>query len=229
MLPVLPALLLSVGVHPTDPQDKATWDFYVNLTSTILALPPNDQRNLMISQAYSELSPLFQGLLHSGGEANWPTIAAWASSTVGMGIRKKMLPHWTEIVSRKWPAWLRDLAMASTDVADIICDQLLVQISRSLSEGNALVYQEIGGTFTRFGQYFAAQSARGPNATLFSQFLETLDSTKQSLLRQGFTYYYRSMWEETNRTQLLYYANALIGLDEQMRLQPAISGAFLQK
>jgi hypothetical protein len=215
------------GSHPTDPTSKGTWQFYSSLIDTVLALPPDDLRNLQISQAYSELSPLFQGLAHSGDGANWPTIATWASSTVGMGIRKTMLPHWIEIVSRTWPKWLREVALVSTDVADLVCNKLLEHVSRSLSDGNALVFKEIGGSFTRFGLYFAEQSAIGPDPKLLAQFVGTLDPSTQQLLIQAFTLYYRSMWEPSNRTQLLYYANALVGLDEQMRLQPALNGAFL--
>ena len=217
LLALLATTSISTTPHPTNARDKATWDFYHdNLTASILALPPNDLRNLQITQAYSELSPLFQELVHSGSGANWPTIATWASSSVGMGIRKKMLPHWVDIVSRDWPKWLRDLMMASAEVADLICDKVLVHVSRALSEGNAFVFNEIGGTFSRFGQFFAAQSAIGPDEKLLARFLDTLDPSSQALLIQGFTYYYRSMWEVENRTQLLYYANALVGLDEQV-------------
>ena len=123
-----------------------------------------------------------------------------------MGIRKKMLPHWVDIVSRDWPKWLRDLMMASAEVADLICDKVLVHVSRALSEGNAFVFNEIGGTFSRFGQFFAAQSAIGPDEKLLARFLDTLDPSSQALLIQGFTYYYRLMWEVENRTQLLYYS-----------------------
>jgi len=131
------------------------------------------------------------------------------------------------MVSRAWPQWLRDAAMLSSEVADVVCNQLLIEVSRSLSDGNALVFQEIGGSFTRFGLFFAEQSAIGPDSDLLTKFLQTLNPSTQPLLIEAFTYYYRSMWEPTNRTQLLYYANALIGLDEQMRLQPALEGAFL--
>lgn len=213
--------------HPTDPRNISTWNYYSKLIPEILALPPNKLRNMQITQTYSELSPLFQGLAGSGASANWPTIATWASATVGMGIRKKMLPHWADIISQHWPEWLREAAMASTEVADVVCNKLLEHVAVALSAGNALVFEEIGGTFTRFGRWFAEQSPEGPDPALLASFLDTFDASTQQLLIEAFTYYYRSMWEPSNRTQLLYFANALVGLDEQMRLQPALEGAFL--
>ena len=76
---LLPFVSTHALAHPTDPTAKSTWAYYTKLIDTVLALPPDDLRNLQISEAYSELSPLFQGLIHSGDGANWPTIATWAS------------------------------------------------------------------------------------------------------------------------------------------------------
>jgi hypothetical protein len=227
MLGVSVAILLALPPHPPtlDPFDVRTWDFYASLTAAIVQSPPSNVRNLQITQAYHEISPLFGALTHSG-DANWPTIAVWASNTVGMGIRKKMLPHWMSIVAARWPEWLRKMAEDDVTLIDVVADKLLRVVSDALSGGNSLVFDEIGGSFARFGQYVANISKVGPDPARLNAFLSTL-TAEQPLLKEAFTYYYRSMWEAENRTQLLFYANALVGLDEQTRLQPAISGAFL--
>ena len=51
MLPLIVAAALCGRQHPTDPTDKATWDFYVNMTTHIMAMPPNNLRNFKITRA----------------------------------------------------------------------------------------------------------------------------------------------------------------------------------
>jgi hypothetical protein len=209
--------------RPTDPFDTDTWDFYHRSNTAVLAGPPNALRNLQISQSYHEIGVLFSELLGANTTANWPTMATWASNTVGMGIRGTMLPHWVDELLAGWPEWVREALKKDMDLLDRIFAKTLNMTSLALSGGNAAVFDEIGGSFTLFGQHFA--ELRAPDAAALARFLATF-RPDQHLLTQAMELYYRALWEESNRTQLIYYANALTGLDEQTRLQPYIAAAF---
>jgi len=209
---------------PRDPFDPATWHAYLDRTRHILTMPPNGLRNLQITQTYHEIGLLFQQLTRTSPQANWPSIATWASNTVGMGIRKTMLPHWVDEVLEGWPVWVRKALKLDADLLDKVFDRLLNTTSLALSGGNALVFDEIGTAFSRFGVYFANASLT-PAPTRLEALLATFPPA--SPLRQALTFYYRAMHEPANATQLVYYANAIVGLDEQTKLQPFIYTAFL--
>merc|ERR1711939_278322 len=85
-------------------------------------------------------------------------------------------------------------------------------------------FDEVGTSFARFGIHFA--NLTRPDTTRLERYLNGF-FVNQSNLSRAMHMYYRAMWEPTNRTQLIFYANALVGLHEQVRLQPDLVKAFL--
>ena len=115
-------------------------------------------------------------------------MATWASNTVGMGIRKTMLPHWINEVVGGWPSWVRAALKLDADLLDDVFDRLLNVTSLGLSGGNEIVFDEIGSSFTSFGVAFSNLTA--PSATRITNFLNTF-SPSQPLLKEAMGLYYR--------------------------------------
>lgn len=213
---------------PTDPYSPATWQFYLDRLEKINTMPPNGQRNLVISQSYQEMGRLFTplaGYNWTAPQGNWPTVAAWASASVGAGIRRLWLNDWLEEVTETWPRWLVDALELAPDVADAVFNRTLEETSLYLSGGNLIVFQQIGGSFARFGVHFANLTA--PDENRLQGFLNTFGPS-DTQLAQAMESYYNAMFAATpeNRTQWTFLANMLAGLQEQERLQPYLFGAF---
>ena len=96
-------------------------------------MPPNAIRNFQITQSYHEIGLLFSQLLRANTTTNWPTMASWASQTVGIGIRKEMLPHWIDAVLAKWPKWVRNALKFDSLLIDKIFHKILEEVSLPLS------------------------------------------------------------------------------------------------
>lgn len=221
---------LGGALHEKSAFDKDTWDRIQAKVAWVVAQPASPVRNMQITEAYREIGLLFQALTHSPNDANWPTISAWASSTVGVGIRKQLLPHWLDEILRGWPAWLRSLLKSRAKLVDYLFDGILAICADYLSEGNRLVFDEIGSAYTAFGSFFANISQQGPDAKRLAAYLGTF-GPHQAPLAEAMQMYYQAMWRNVsahNRTQIIFYANALVGLWEQTRLQPFIAAAFLR-
>ena len=190
----------------------------------ILSLPPDASRNFQISLAYHNIGRPFSALLRANSTMNWATMAKWASNTVGMGIRKKFLPHWIDELLAKWPAWIRKAVEKDADLLDRLFDQLLNVTSIALSGGNKAVFIEIGGAFSAFG--VAVANMTKPDGGERMRAYVKRFAPEQAQLANAMTLYYRAMWEARNRTQLIFYANALVALEEQTRVQKYLEEAF---
>jgi hypothetical protein len=217
--------------HPADAHDIATWEFWEQKIQAVVSNEDIAVRNLQITQSYFEIGKLFQNLTSACGadgrcQANWPTVAVWASHTVGQGIRKTVLEDFAKELAQQfhWPQWWEHLALPIAKFAELVATPLFAIVAPALGHGNRVVFDEVGSGFARFGVHFANLSR--PDDARLERFLAGFFAN-QSNLSTAMHMYYRAMWEPRNRTQLIFYANALVGLHEQVRLQPDLIKAFL--
>lgn len=199
-------------------------------------------RNLNITQCYAELSSALAR--RTGAGANWCTFAVWASKQAGQSIRREDLLRALEPalfensdsgravdeVTRQ--ARLLDSRRSRSEVLSAarkaIGLQLAVdRVSSAVGRGNLKVFAEIGREFARFLETFLEDDAF--DADKLSRFCADLRAGDppdgQQLLQSAFGAYYRSFFDGDPKTkaELLLYANILIGLHEQTRLQPEIA------
>lgn len=173
-------------------------------------------RNLLITACYHELSAATAARLD--GVANWCTFATWASRQAGTTIRGADLEAAFEQRAGTHVRRLAELAQRySADVArNVLVIRQLIARQRPLrraadavARGNLKVFAEIGREFARYladGQP-PAQPERLHQA--FGAYNEAL-----------------AMSAGPRRSQLILYANLLIGFHEQTRLQPEIREAL---
>lgn len=197
-------------------------------------------KNLKITQAYHELSLGMQQVI--GAEnVNWCTFATHASKTAGYGIRNEMLPPAvTQALVRfgDYRESVKFLSIYLENPDEALCQNgcglvqdTLVRISRQVSVGNCRVFAELAPLFSRFILWFADDSHR--DEAKLADFLAQLrpgpvEYEGQDYLIEAFTAYYAARFEnDTRRTaELILLANLLVGLHEQVRLQPNIAGAL---
>ncbi|HEX6063354.1 MAG TPA: hypothetical protein VFZ04_03990 [Longimicrobiales bacterium] len=200
-------------------------------------------RNREITACYHQLS---RALCESlGAVANWCTFATWASRQAGSTIRgddlraalDQQLARATELaaVIRQAAALARQAHPAQARQLEETIRSFLRQqgalqrASAAVARGNLKVFAEIGREFARFLEAFPdAESRTPPN---LQRFLATLrpgpPPDGQQLLRDAFAAYHAACTtHETQRSQLVLYANLLVGFHEQTRLQPEIREAL---
>ena len=198
-------------------------------------------RNVLITQTYCDLS---HGLSHvtSTGNANWSSFATWASKTAGQTIRNEEVPNEVAKLLRdqaQLEAALKRLATRAPrrlwmkidiDVFDV-ARAVIAEVSEQIAVGNLKVFAELAPLFARFFHTFSDARARTPET--LASFLGTLkpgapERDGQDLLKLAFTSYLAAANAPTSkeRAELVLYANLLIGLHEQTRLQPNIAGGI---
>jgi hypothetical protein len=199
-------------------------------------------RNLLITDAYHRLAVAVRSCTGSG--ANWCTFATWASKQAGRTIRREDLREFLRARLRESPE-LSALAHTAIPIIRALgaahsAEQLIAEVAgaidsdpafgraaQSVAEGNLKVFQEIAIQFARF---LAAETSDDPAA--FEQFSASLlpgdPPEGQRLLADAFASYHHALNESDPgaRAQRLFYANVLIGLHEQTRLQPQIAAAL---
>ena len=198
-------------------------------------------RNVLITQTYCDLS---RGLSAVTGadNANWSSFATWASKTAGETIRGEEVPaevarllrdeaaletHLSRLAKRS----VRSLWMKiDVDVLDI-ARAVVAEVSDQIAVGNLKVFAELAPLFARFSRTFSDPVRR--NADELQSFISSLkagspEQDGQDLLKLAFTSYVAAADAPTSkeRAELVLYANLLIGLHEQTRLQPNIKGGI---
>jgi hypothetical protein len=203
----------------------------------VLALQDMVLRNLLITDAYHRLALAVRTC--TGPGANWCTFATWASKQAGRTIRREDLldflrarlrssPELAALTRAILPFTSHSIDQVIGEIADAINDDpAFGRAARSVAEGNLKVFREIA---IQFAHFLAAETANMSGA--FEQFLATLAAGDppqgQRLLADAFKAYHRALNEAdpVARTQRVFYANVLIGLHEQTRLQPEIAAAL---
>jgi hypothetical protein len=196
-------------------------------------------RNLRITQSYHELSAALARVIDTGN-ANWCTLATWASRTAGASIRREELPRALLDLLRdegrlrprlgRLFTWIYRRTVAKVDVLQQARDTIQ-RVSHDVADGNLKVFAELAPLFVRTIGVLGAPAAE--RATRLPAFLANLrpgptDRGGQDLLRRAFSSYAAAAAETEagTRAQLILLANCLIGLHEQTRLQDDIEGAM---
>ncbi len=198
-------------------------------------------RNLQITQAYSELSNAMAS--RTGVIANWCTFATWASKQAGVTIRgedlqRKLLdelsgdPEIKTILKLLLYYAKNSGAGTSNNNIHIIALQKIIATAQentgnAVSRGNKKVFEEIGKEFARF--IATCLNDEKYDESSISNFRKDLRQGQppsgQDYLAKAFTYYYRAIFEPDIKSQqeLFLLANILVGYHEQARLQPEIA------
>lgn len=198
-------------------------------------------RNLQITQAYSELSKAMAS--RTGVIANWCSFATWASKQAGVTIRgedlrRKLLnelsndPEIKSILNLLLLYANKSGAGTSNSNIHLIALQKIITTAQqnagnAVSRGNKKVFEEIGKEFARF--ITTCLNDEKYEESSISNFRKNLRQGQppsgQDYLAKAFTYYYRAIFEPDikSKHELFLLANILIGYHEQARLQPEIS------
>jgi hypothetical protein len=198
-------------------------------------------RNLRITHCYAQLSTAVAA--RTGECSNWCTFATWASRQAGATIRGEdmldTLRRRLRLHSERqhpirsiWRALLRrGVFQPSSRIGRLVRAvhtpfDALEATSDAVARGNLKVFAEIARAFANW------LNMCPPDATIhsaaFTTFLNTLrpgdPPDGQIHLQQAFTAYQRQRIESDpqRRAELVALGNLLIGLHEQMRLQPEI-------
>lgn len=187
-------------------------------------------RNLQITQCYQELSVALHALLP--GAANWCTFATSASRQAGQTIRHEDLQDL--VVER-----LQQSSRAAAGLA--LFEDLFAHIRKVLSElgplwrsseavaaGNLKVFAEIGLLFARFLEMLTAPDDAARRDAFFAALQPGEPPDGQALLARAFRAYQEalSLAAGKEKAERVLLANLLIGMHEQVRLQPQIQDAL---
>jgi hypothetical protein len=206
----------------------------------IAALEDPVLRNLLITQCYHELALALR--VHTGVGANWCAFATWASRQAGRTIRREDLREALRARLRvsetvrslaaavPWPG-SRPADPLGTLVDHVVqaldAEAALERAASAVAIGNRKVFAEIAPAFASF-----LDVVGNPDPGVFARFLESFRPGEppegQQSLREAFAAYHEALGttDPVARTQLLCYANLLVGLHEQTRLQPDIRQAL---
>ncbi len=214
----------------------------------IIRMPNLILRNLRITQAYYELS---QGMAQVLGDenANWCSFATYASKTAGYAIRHDRLPDklavafdWADgpldwfrpghtTTRTRLHTYLTNPANRLAVEDEGVVESILDCISLSVSIGNGRVFAELAHPFHRFITGLGQDAMY--NETHLQRFLTQfrpgpIQEDGQDFLIEAFTTYYqaRFMSDPAQKAQAMLLANLLVGLHEQIRLQPHIAEAL---
>jgi hypothetical protein len=202
-------------------------------------------RNLQITQCYYELSQAMTARV--GTAANWCTFATWASKQAGQTIRGEDLQRAAQdLVLRSAElhtvfgliaSVTRGLGGAADGAAVVrsardalAASRPLRRSSEAVTVGNRKVFEEIGREFARF--LATPDDAVVFDAEATARFGAALRPGQppegQQLLRDAFAAYAeaRFLVDADAQAERIFYANLLVGLHEQTRLQPEIAAAL---
>lgn len=191
-------------------------------TDQIVAMPDAAARNVLITQAYHDISVETASVLGTRS-INWCTMAAWASRRAGQTIRGEDVrgqPVFSILLSR-FPAGAR-LARE------------LRAISAVIGAGNREVFMEVAPAFVAFLEAFGrgARADREDEGRLLA-FMRRFEPGPareggQDELRRAFELYHHALSEPRpkRKAEQIHAANLLIALQEQTRLQGRIAASM---
>jgi hypothetical protein len=194
-------------------------------------------RNLQITQGYYRLSRGLRKAI-SQKNANWCTFATHASKTAGQALRHEMMPHLLKSAMVRLAGYdntliffhdvLIDPEQGVTYEQRNVLAKLLKRVSLLVSEGNLRVFAELAGPFASLVEALSKDwvfSEDKLQAFLRENFRPgPIEIGGQDYLIEAFEAFYRARFETNSKrkAEQLLHANILVGLHEQIRLQPYI-------
>jgi len=197
-------------------------------------------RNLQVTQGYHRLTMGMRKVIGSSN-VNWPAFATHASKTAGYAIRQEVLPGamtqpLLRIAGFRRTADFLQRCMVLDGVDNRPCfnnrpGEFLTRIGRSVSEGNTIVFAELAYPFSQMIQIFANDwhFDGGKLKDFLSRFRPgPVQEGGQDYLIEAFAAYYHARFTHDRKlkAELVLRANFLVGLHEQIRLQPSIARAL---
>ncbi len=212
------------------------------VVSTIAVCDPV-RRNLLITLTYHRVLHAMTPFVGTEN-VSWPAYAVWASRTAGHHIRSADL----SIIVRRFmgQAELATRLLSSVDAhraelgalltlpatfLHVAIEQVLKEVPKQLSEGNRLVFEELGPAYVSFIEAFAGKE-NGDQATL-EAYLQRYrpgpsEGGGQALLASAFRAYHEAMQtvEPRERAEWMLLGNLTTGYHEQIRLQGPIAASL---
>ena len=198
-------------------------------------------RNLLITQRYCDLSAAMSTPLGQTN-ANWSTFACWASKTAGESIRSEEIPRpvlnflqFDADFDKAFRALMKKLTGRTANISgsiDIFDDarNITHEVSSQIAAGNLKVFAELTPVFARFCAAASSASTADELSGNICRHLTpgpTADGGQDDLARAFRAYAEASFEHDSERkAELIFFANCLVGLHEQTRLQANIQGAI---
>jgi hypothetical protein len=198
-------------------------------------------RNLLITQRYHD----FAVALRDGGageDATWCAFAVWASKTAGATIRGEVLPKRArelfEAHDKKSGGLLArfnhklvDLVRhrLSHDHLAQVVDSVTADVSKSIADGNLLVFAELAPVFTTMLDARASSTEANREVLLsaLTPALSTLKDAEDGIgVADAFRGYVDALCSPSGRAPTVLRANVLAVAHEQQRLQPNLEEAL---
>jgi hypothetical protein len=212
--------------------------------AAICAMQDGALRNLYITQRYHDLSRALADVI-SADNVNWSTFATWASKTAGESIRNEEVPPFVvDLVGDAGDDVVPHFGKIGSAIHALVpttgfhtsfllapVKATLVDVSSSIARGNLKVFAELAPEFVRFVQTFRGD-AKLDEAKLdaYLSHFKPGDAAQggQDFLKAAFDQYYRARFDPsaTSKARSILYANCMVGLHEQTRLQPEIQIAL---
>ncbi len=211
----------------------------------VLAIEQRVRRNYWVTQSYSDLAHALTQLL-APDTANWCTFGTWASCTVGRNLRGEDLPEWLQrrvvradgmmgvaddatgrLRSQGLHLWLHDV---TAEHLGHVVRELFGACALNLSEGNTVVFSEIGPAVATFLECFGEHGGQGPAAR--ARVLEACEEAQQfegrNRLQAGMALWCDALEaaDPVRRSQLILAGSLELGDHEQHHLQGAIAGSM---
>lgn len=196
-------------------------------------------RNLWITQRYHEFAVALRDAGY-GRDATWCAFAVWASKTAGATIRGDVLPVRAKQLLADNQAshaalhrfnhglvrWVVQ-ELTHNHLAKLI-DGITADVSEQIAEGNVLVFRELAPIFAALlhAHDLKPASAKDLAAALAPALASLGTGADAASAAAAFDSYGRALFAPSERTTLILQANILAVAHEQLRLQPAISGAL---
>jgi hypothetical protein len=220
---------------PGDPTSSERIDWIVALEHDPV------RRNLLITQCYHDLATALGEAL--GAEnANWCTFATWASRTAGRFVREDEIPKLFHALlgdsepvdislARVNNALRRTHPQAGVDHDGVLAAVrgIVHDVAKLITAGNLAVFGELAPIFSKAVGDLGAD----PEATALDGLCDSLvaglsEKGGQSMLSSALARYAlaRSTEDADHKAALMLFANAQVGLHEQIRLQPFIAGSL---
>ena len=206
----------------------------VNMTDIIA-------RNWRITLSYQDISHSIQKLLRTAPDSApdfpaigvWPSMAVWASNTVGFSIRQQSIPELWSYIIHDLPEWMQDiLNRFSFELIDLLFKEIMQHAATALAGGNLFVFNEIGSSFIHYGLEFCNVTIK-PDDTKMTQFIQKyVCEDGQCDLAKGLWALFKAHYGTTEsvtfseRDQMLLVQGMYTGLAEQTHLQPFLNASL---